>query len=66
MTEFTVGIAGRLIRIRAMHDYAKEFCQAYLAEGEPDFTVEIFPEDIDIQNNKNLLFHMIQNRKYRK
>ena len=53
MTEFTVGIAGRLIRIRAMHDYAKEFCQAYLDEGEPDFTVEIFPEDIEFERVKS-------------
>ena len=49
MTEFTIGIAGRLIKIRALYDFAKEYCQDYLAEGEPDFTVEIRPEDIEFE-----------------
>ena len=53
MTEFTIGIAGRLIRIRALYDFAKEYCQAYLAEGEPDFTIEITPEDIDFEQKKS-------------
>jgi hypothetical protein len=53
MTEFTIGIAGRLIRIRALHEHAKEFCQNYLADGEPDFSVEIAPSDIDFERMKS-------------
>ena len=53
MTEFTIGIAGRLIRIQALHEHAKEFCQNYLADGEPDFSVEIAPSDIDFERMKS-------------
>lgn len=53
MTEFTIGIAERIIRIRAQHDYAKEFCEKYLTEGAPDFTVQITTEDIEYEREKS-------------
>ena len=53
MTEFTIGIAGRHIRIRAIYEYAKEFCQNYLSEGEADFSVEISPADIEFERLKS-------------
>lgn len=53
MTEFLIGIAGRRIRIRAMYEFAKEYCQNYLTEGEPDFTVEITPADIEFERVKS-------------
>ena len=53
MVEFTIGIAGRRVRICAMYEYAKEFCKDYLTDGEPDFTVEIVPSDIDFEREKS-------------
>ena len=53
MTEFTIKIAGRFICIRALYEHAREFCQNYLAEGEPDFTVEIDPADIEFEREKS-------------
>lgn len=53
MTEFLIKIAGKRIRIRAMYEHAKEFCQNYLSEGEPDFTVEITPEDVAFEREKS-------------
>lgn len=53
MTEFTIGIAGRNIRIRAIYEHAKEYCRDYLSCGEPDFTVEIAPEDIEFEQVKS-------------
>ncbi|MBQ7415669.1 MAG: hypothetical protein IJW14_01365 [Oscillospiraceae bacterium] len=53
MSEFTIGIAERRIRICAMYDYAQEFCKKYLTEGEPDFTVTILPEDIEFERAKS-------------
>ena len=53
MTEFMIGIAGRRIRIRAMYEFAKEHCQNYLTEGEPDLTVEITPADIEFERVKS-------------
>lgn len=52
MTEFTIGIAGRNIRIHSLYEYAKEYCQGYLSDGEPDFTVEITPEDVEFEKVK--------------
>lgn len=53
MTEFTIGIAGRRIRICALYEYAKEFCVNYLTQGEPDFSVEITPADIEFERQKS-------------
>ena len=53
MTEFIIGIAGRKIRIRALYEHAKEYCQDYLSDGEPDFTVEISPADIQFEQMKS-------------
>lgn len=53
MTEFTIGIAGRRVRICALYEYAKEFCKNYLTEGEPDFSVAVTPEDIDYEREKS-------------
>ena len=53
MTEFTIGIAGRNICIRAINEYAKEFCQNYLTDGEPDFSVDIVPADIEFERVKS-------------
>ena len=53
MTEFTIGIAGRNIRIRALYEYAKEYCQQYLTDGQPDFTVEITPADVEFEKVKS-------------
>ena len=53
MTEFTIGIAGRNICIRAINEYAKEFCQNYLTDGEPDFSVDFVPADIEFERVKS-------------
>lgn len=53
MTEFSIAIAGRVIRICALHEYAKDFCANYLTEAAPDFSVEICPEDIEFERMKS-------------
>lgn len=53
MTEFIIGIAGRKIRIQSIYEHAKEYCQDYLVEGEPDFSVTISPEDIEYERVKS-------------
>lgn len=53
MTEFTISIAGLRIQILAQYPYAKEYCQNYLTDGEPDFTVTISPEDIEYERMKS-------------
>lgn len=53
MTEFTIGIAGRRIRIQSIYEYAKEYCRDYLTDGEPDFTVTVSPADIEYEREKS-------------
>lgn len=65
MTEFTIGIAGRKIRIRALYEYAKEYCKNYLTEGEPDFTVEIAPADIEFERAKSAREDVVEGRPVR-
>ena len=53
MTEFTIGIAEKNIRICAIHEHAREFCKNYLTDAEPDFSVSIAPEDIAFERAKS-------------
>ena len=53
MTEFIIGIAGRKIRIQSIYEHAKEYCQDYLVDGEPDFSVTISMEDIEYERVKS-------------
>ena len=53
MTEFTLGIAGRVINVRAMFDSTGRYCEKYLCSGEPDFSVEVTPEDITFEREKS-------------
>ena len=53
MTEFTIGVAGKCIRIRSIYEFAKEFCKNYLVNGEEDFVVEISEEDIEFERIKS-------------
>ena len=46
MTDFTIALAGKKIRICGLYDYAREYCGDYLTEGEPDVTVTVTPGDI--------------------
>lgn len=53
MTEFTIGIAGRVIGVRAMFDSTREYCREYLCGRNPDFWVSVAPEDIAFEREKS-------------
>ena len=46
MAEFRVEIAGRVVNVKSLFDSTEAFCAEYLTLAEPDFSVEITPEDI--------------------
>ena len=46
MEQFTMRIAGRVVAISALFASTRKYCRDYLCEGDPDFSVEITPEDI--------------------
>ncbi len=45
-------IAGKLIEITSLFPDVHEFCKDYAADGEPDFSVEITPDDIAYEREK--------------
>lgn len=46
-------IAERIIAIHSIYSQTHEMCQAYRAEGTPDFSVEISQEDIAFEHRKS-------------
>jgi hypothetical protein len=54
MTEYTIELAGKRIRISGQYNYTKKFCEAYLCENtEPDFTVVVTQSDIEFERAKS-------------
>ena len=53
MTEFTIALAGKRIQIRAIYDYARDYCKDYLAEGDADFSVTVSPADIAYEQERS-------------
>ena len=53
MTDFAIGIAGHTIGVRAFFETTRIFCEEYLCERIPDFSVEMTEEDI-LAERKNM------------
>lgn len=53
MTDFTIALAGRKIAISAIYETTRRYCQAYLTDGDADFSVTVTPEDIDFERQKS-------------
>ena len=47
MTNFTIAIAGVSVGITAVHESTRDYCQDYLTQNAPDFSVETTQADID-------------------
>jgi hypothetical protein len=54
MFDYTLALAGLRIGVSSQFERTKEFCADYLTEGEPDFTVSVYPEDIRAEHFKSL------------
>lgn len=53
MIEFKICLAERVIAIKAMYPYIKEYCKDYLTDAYADFTVETTPADIEFEREKS-------------
>ena len=53
MTSIKIQIAGRIVAVAAMYESTRDFCGAYLCEGEPDFAVEAPAADIALEREKS-------------
>ena len=49
MERFTMRIAGHTVAVSAQFPSTKEHCDAFLCEAEPDFSVEITPQDLTFE-----------------
>jgi len=66
MIDFVMGIAGRVAGVRAMFDGTRDFCAAYLCDGEADFTVEVTPEDILFERERSARTDMLEGKPVRR
>ena len=53
MIEFTIGLAGQAVKVRANYESTRNFCRGYLTANEPDFSVEISRDDIVYERQKS-------------
>lgn len=53
MTDFTIRVAGQNVAVLARFETSRRFCEKYLREGEPDFTVAISQNDIEYEREKS-------------
>ena len=51
MEAFTIEIAGLVTRVQPMFFSTREYCRQYLTDKEPEFFVEVTPEDLVRQQN---------------
>ena len=46
MGEFSIKIAGKVIRVKSLFDSTRDYCRQYLSEETPDYCVEVVREDL--------------------
>lgn len=51
MTRFKISIAEITVEITAFYDSTKRFCEKYLSDSSPDFSIEILRDDIEFERN---------------
>lgn len=61
MKNFTIALAGKRIAVSSLFDSTRDFCAEYLAEGEPDFSVAISPDDIAFEREKSAMEDAMEN-----
>lgn len=52
MANFNISLAGICIHVSSLFPFVRWYCQDYLTEGEPDFSVAIKQIDIDFERKK--------------
>ena len=49
MAEFRIRIAGQVAAVSSLFDSTRDYCRCYLTEAPPDFSVTVFPEDLEAE-----------------
>lgn len=53
MTEFMIALADRRIRVCALYESTRTFCEDYCCTGDADFALTVSPEDISFERKKS-------------
>lgn len=51
--EYTCKIAGQIVSVSVRYESTREFCKAYLCNGEPDFSIVVTEADIAYEREKH-------------
>ena len=54
MGEFSIKIAGKVIRVKSLFDSTRDYCRQYLSEETPDYCVEVVREDLAFEQEAAL------------
>ena len=54
MPTFRVLIAEKTIEVSSIYDEVRELCCDYMTDGEPDFKVQIVPEDLTLERERSI------------
>ena len=49
MEDFTLDIAGAIVRVQPLFQSTREYCRPYLVDREPEFCIQITPDDLDFE-----------------
>ncbi len=52
MAEFTIEIAGQAVGVRSLFASTKDYCARYWTSREPEFFVEVHPEDLEQEQQR--------------
>lgn len=62
MTKFMIKVAGRVAAVTAMYETSKQYCEDYLCEEKPDFSVEITATDLALERAKSIKTSLAEGR----
>ena len=54
MGEFSIKIAGKVIRVKSLFDSTRDYCRQYLSEETPDYCVEVVREELAFEQEAAL------------
>ena len=52
MVNFCMQVAGHIVLVSALYETTRKYCSLYLCDAEPDFSVELTPQDISFEQDK--------------
>ena len=51
MAQFRIEIAGAVFQVSSLFESTGDYCKNYFTEQHPDFSLQVFPEDLVFEQN---------------